>query len=179
MIPIAALGTVAALHGALKERMGEVAAQFWQLETETSGTARAPKVIDGWLPPRENTPGEQFPFMLVRPKSGIDTPQSSDENATAIFQIIVGTFSDTDDGWLDLVLVIDAIRDSLGAKPLLNHTAELGAGDVTVRTAFEHVGPLTWEIPDDQARPQWLATINTVWMLPRPQRQEQDDPNEE
>jgi hypothetical protein len=54
--------------------------------------------------------------------------QGADENSTAVVQIVIGTYSDTDDGWLDVSLIIDAIRADLGAAPAIDGTA------------FEHVG---------------------------------------
>ncbi len=159
----AAPNTLAGLHIALAARLEAVASRFTGLSTKS--TARAATVVDGWLPPK--TPeSEQFPFLILRPNSGQDSEQASDQAARAAMKIIVGTFSDTDDGWLDVVSLIDAIRADLGAQPAIQGTA------------YEHVGPLTWEIPEDQPRPQWFGTVTTNWQLPRPQRVEALNPVE-
>lgn len=155
--------TLVALHAAVKGRMEEVAAAFWGLATKTS--TGAPIVVDGWLSPK--TPeGEQFPFILVRPRSGVDSVQGSGENAIATIELRIGTYLDEDNGWLEPLKLIDAIRDNLGAAPTI-------AG-----TAFEHTGPLKWELSDEQPRPQWLATVETIWTLPRPARVEARNPQE-
>lgn len=156
--------TVAGLHAALVARMETVAAGLSGFATKLEGK-RAATVIDGWLPP--TTPdAEQFPFLIVRPRSGQDSEQGADENASAAMKIIVGTFSDTDDGFLDVMLMIDAIRLDLDSAPAIDGTA------------YHHVGPLTWSIPEDQPRPQWFGEVITNWQLPRPQRVEALNPME-
>lgn len=159
----AASSTLSGLHRALKERMEEVASAFWGLATKT--TTRAPQVVDGWLAPKTSAL-EDFPFLIVRPVNGIDSQQGADEDATATFDVIIGTYSDTDDGFLDVLAVIDAIRDSLAASP------NLGG-------AYEHIGPLGWRLPEDQqARPQWLGVATLVFLLPRPRRVDARNPTE-
>ncbi len=153
-----AQNTLMGLHREFKARLQEVAAGFPLLETKTS--ARAPVVFDGWLPPKPGSDAEQYPFFLLRPETGTDTEEGADQVGTATLKIVIGTYSDTDDGWLDLMLLIDAIRSSLGDEPTLKGTA------------FEHFGPLTWTIPEEQPRPQWLGTVTTIWNIARPRRGE-------
>jgi hypothetical protein len=151
---------VAGLHAALKARMQSVVARYWHLETKTEDSPRAPEVVDGWLPPKTGDQDDRFPFVILRPRRGEDSPQAGDENARASIDIVVGTYSDSNDGWLDVLVLIDAIRDDLGTAPAIEGTA------------YEHVGPLSWDIPEQQTRPQWLGVITTNWNLPRPQRAE-------
>jgi hypothetical protein len=152
----AAPGTLDSLHEAIKIRMAEVATTFWGLETKTS--EHAPIVVDGWLPPLSSAGDERFSFLIVRPKTGTDSEQGANQDARATFEIVVGTYSDTDDGWRDVVHLIDAIRESLAAAPSL------------ASTSFEHTGPLTWELLEEQPRPQWLGRVTTNWTLPRARR---------
>jgi hypothetical protein len=153
----AAPRTVAGLVSAIKDRLGAVVAG---MSLETKSDVRVPTVIGGWIPPKADADVERFPFLIVRPKSGADSVQGADENALAVVEIIVGTYSDTDDGWLDVLVMIDAIRADLGSEPAIEGTA------------YDHVGPLTWEIPEHQPRPQWFGVVTTNWQLPRPQRVE-------
>jgi len=148
--------TIAGLTAAIRARMAVVVARFPLFETKTDGTRRAATVVDGWLPPKPES--EQFPFLIVRPNSGVDSPQGAEQDARATVTIVVGTFSDTDDGAADVTILIDAIRSELGERPTI-----LG-------TTYEHVGPLTWDIPDQQSRPQWFGTVTTTWNIPRPRR---------
>lgn len=162
----AAPGTLAALHLAVAARMEAIAAPFWTQPTKTAGTERAPTVVNGWLPPK--TPdAEQFPFLIVRPRTGTDSEQGADQDATATVEVIVGTYLDADDGWFEVLKIIDAIRGELASAPVL-------AG-----TAFEHKGPLAWELPEHQPRPQWFGTVTTIWNIPRPRRVEQRNPQED
>lgn len=162
----AAPSTIMGLHLRLKERLQVVADRFPLMPTK-SGETRAPVIFDGWVPPKTNTgelADEQFPFFAVRPKSGTDTVQGADENGTATVEIWIGTFADDDDGWLDVLILIDAIRADLGMAPTIEGTA------------FEQVGPLTWQLLDQQPRPQWFGTVTTIWQMPRPQRVEARNP---
>lgn len=162
------------LHQQIKARLQVVAAKFPLLQTETAPgetiLQRAPVVLDGWLPPKraaadptadpavQAMAGKQFPFMLVRPVSGVDTWEGSDQTSNATFKIIIGTWSDDDDGWLDIMLIVDAIRDDLAGAPTIQGTG------------FEHNGPIAWELSEEQPRPQWLGVVTTIWTLPRMRR---------
>lgn len=157
--------TVPGLHAALKARVSEIVAGFDGLATKSS--TRAPRVLDGWLPPKASAGAEDYPFILVRPSSGLDTEESADQHTEVKVKLIIGTYSDTDDGWLDLMFIVDAIRYDLGAAPVLQGTG------------FEQVGPLTWELPEEQPRPEWLATVTTNWILPRPRRVDARNAGEE
>lgn len=157
--------TLMGLHLELKRRLAGVAAKFPLLETKTEGSPRAPSIIDGWVPPKPGGDAVQFPFLIVRPSEGTDTWEGADQNGSATIKIIVGTYSDTDDGWLDVLLLIDAIRSDLAERPTLEGTA------------YEHFGPLTWEIPG-QARPQWFGIVTTIWNVSRPRRIEALYPEE-
>jgi hypothetical protein len=155
--------TLAGLHAAVRGRMVTLAAG---VEFETKTGRRAPTVVDGWLPPKVASEEERYPFLIVRPRAGQDSEQGGDENARATIEIIVGTYGDKDDAWFDLLTLIDAIRNDLGASPAIQ------------ATAFEQVGPLAWAIPDEQTRPQWIGTVTTNWSLPRPLRVENRNPQE-
>jgi hypothetical protein len=151
----AAPNSLMGLHLKLKERLEAVAARFPLLETK--GGARAPQVFDGWLPPRQND-ADPFPFFLPRPVGGTDTEEGAEQYGSATVKIIVGTYSDTDDGWLDVQLLIDAIRTDILERPIIEGTA------------YQQTGALTWEIPEEQPRPQWFGTVTTIWTVPRPER---------
>lgn len=153
----AARSTLVDLHRAIKARMVEIAAGLPLFETKT--TARAPSVPDGWLAPKDGPTAERFPFIIVRPRTGVDSAAGADADARATFEILIGTYSDTNDGFLDVLIVVDRIRQSLGAAPRLDDTA------------FEHVGPLSWELFEEQPRPQWEGRAVLTFQIPRPVRE--------
>jgi hypothetical protein len=100
---------------------------------------RAPTVIDGWLPPKTGADVEVSSRSCSCARARATTRAGRRSERDRRVDIVIGTYSDTDDGWLDVLLLIDAIRADLGAEPAI-------AG-----TAFEHFGPLTWEIPEAAA----------------------------
>ncbi len=150
--------TLPDLQKALKDRVAAVLAPFWGAETK-SGGHRVPNVVDGWIPPKATADTERFPFAEVRPLNGIDSKQAGDQDAKAAWLIVLGVYGDTDDGWIPLLQMIQALRESLDEAPLLDGTA------------FEHEGPLEWALTDPQPRPQWFAVVTTNWLLPRPRRE--------
>lgn len=163
---VAAKSTLVDLHRAIKARLqNEVAPLFPSLETKDPNVSRAPTLLDGFVPPKPGGDAAQYPFMIVCPRSGTDTEQGADQNATAVFEIVIGTYSDADDGWLDVLMLIDAIRDNFGSAPSIEGTA------------FEQTGPMTWVLDEAQPRPQWLGSVKSTWTLPRPVRVEARNPN--
>lgn len=161
----AGASTLAGLHVALKARVAEIAEAHPLYESKTGTKAIA--VVDHQLPPKEAGGDDVYPFMIVRPANGEDTAQGATEESTAIVKIIVGTYHDDDDGLLDVLNLIDALRIDFAEEPVLEGTA------------FEQRGPLLWEVPDVQPRPQWLGVVTTNWSLPRPQRVEARNPQED
>lgn len=149
--------TIGGLLRSIKARMADIAARFPLSPTKDADVTRVPDVRIGWLPPKTGSDDAQYPFILVRPRNGGDTEQGADQQADARVDLIVGTYSDDDEGVLDVVAVVDAIRENLDATPVLDR-------------AFEQVGPMTWSIPEEQARPQWLGVVTTNWIVPRPRR---------
>lgn len=164
--------TLAGLMRRAALRIEDVAAAFWNLETKPvepggTGDPRAPIVHIGDLPPKVGNDDIRPPFIVVRLAGHTDTEQGADEMATATLSLEICTYSDTADGAIDLVNVIDAIRVSLLEQPVLEDSA------------YECVGPITSDIPEQQPRPQWLGLVTTTWRLPRPQRVESLNPTEE
>jgi hypothetical protein len=151
------------LHKMLVARLKDLVANF-SLETKTGRAA--PAVLDGYLPPKPGAEAEQFPFMLVRPTNGVDAEQSAEQDATAVIDIVIGTYSDTDDGWLDVLHLVDAIRADFAEQPTFE-----------TPSPFEQTGPMKWALgPHD--RPQWFGTVTTNWIVPRPRRAEARNPQE-
>ena len=157
---------LADLQDAIEARMREVAAEMPllpvrprdQAATAALPDARPAEVFPMWLPPKDGPDQQQYPFIIVRPRTGQDDAQGKDQASSATWDIILGTYSDDGAGFKDALLLCDRIRLSLHGQPVLG------------RSAFEHVGPLTWELRQNENRPHWLLVATTVWTLPRPLR---------
>ncbi len=164
---IATASSLAALHVAIVARMTAIAATLPLLGTKAPEPAvdtgvpqeRAAAIYEYDPPPKsaENKDSPRYPFLCINPKRGRDSLPGTEEQSTATVEITVGTYSDTNDGGTDVLLIIEAIRRDLGSRPKLEGTA------------FSHLGPLDWDTPNLGAtRPQWLGVVTTVWTLPRP-----------
>lgn len=121
--------------------------QEYRYETP-SGGAKAPVVIDGFMPPKRDDNGSDFPFVLIRPSEG----KSDDEGSTATVQIIIGAFSQDYNGYTWAMNIAQHIRHSLLSLP-----------DRMLEKRFRLALPLSWQLDDEQPWPTWLITLTTTW----------------
>lgn len=172
--------TIARLLAALAARVQADMARLWRLPTP-SGGHRVPLVHLAWLPPARSVPetadppdnpgaaSDVFPFVLVRPANGSDDSDA----ATVMVALIIGTYSDDDEGIADAIAVIDVLRQVLEERPLL--AVRTGGTDRRdPHGAFEGYAelrlPLAWHVYEEQPRPHWTAVVTTTWTIPRPTR---------
>jgi hypothetical protein len=116
--------TLLGLHDAIEERLARGRRAFPLMETKTE--RRAPTVVDGWLPPkkgRRDAGRGAFPVPHRAPGDRSRQRAGRRRERDAVVEVVIGTYSDTDDGWLDVALIIDAIRADLGAAPTIDGTA--------------------------------------------------------
>ncbi|HQA07578.1 MAG TPA: hypothetical protein PLM20_07575 [Syntrophomonadaceae bacterium] len=129
----------------------------YKLETNR-GQAKAPQVVEGWLPPKESTDVPDVPYVMPRLIEGEDNADESQVN----IKILVGTYSEDIDGWKDAVNVILRIRQCL----LINRT--LGK-------KFRMELPLKWKLFEEQPYPIWIGEIITIWTVALPIEQVEED----
>lgn len=121
-----------------------------ELPSETKSGRCAPDVYAGWLP--QTVAGEEkdnvFPFVLVRPQEGFDTRDSG----FCTLYIDVGGYSKDDDGWIDVMNIVNRIRYALDNLPggALPH-------GVIVADRSGHF--IDWALYEEQAYPQWFARL--------------------
>jgi len=113
---------------------------------------KAPQVVPGYLPLKGTTDTADFPFTIIRLSSGEDT----NERGKVMVKIILGVYAeDISQGSGDLQNIIERIRQALFKKRVIDK-----------RFRIEY--PFSWEVPDEQPYPEWLAVITTNWTVPRP-----------
>ncbi len=144
------------LLGELKSFLEGVVADYL-LETN-KGQAKAPQVVEGWLPPKESTEVPDVPYVILRLLEGEDSAESAQVN----IKILVGSYSEDTDGWKDAVNVILRIRERL----LINRT--LGK-------KFRLKQPLKWKLFEEQPYPIWIGEITTIWTVALPIEQVEED----
>ena len=74
-------------------------------DLEKDGPARNLKIIDGYLPTKEEDSEDPYPFVLVRANSAQLSPQRSQTEVS----IVVGTYGKDSVGYRDAVNVLDAV----------------------------------------------------------------------
>lgn len=119
-----------------------------RLSPPDGSDARPPIMVAGWLPPPRSVDDTQPPFIVIRPAKGSD----GDRDSRLMVYLHLQTWAEDVQGWRDLANLIQRIRGALtGTRTLGPFHLEL---------------PLDWEIYDEQAQPQWAATITTTWTQP-------------
>ena len=145
-------GTIVLLCEALRERIAEATSTL-RLETEDlNHPPRAPRIVNGFLPPKRSNDEVENPFIIVRPKDG---RIPDDGYNYAKVRIIVGTFSEDYTAHDDCLIVFERIMLALREQPTLNNRYVLNY-------------PLTWEIFDDQPYPFWQLVGTAEYIIPSP-----------
>lgn len=110
-------------------------------------------VFVGWLPEKKGEEGEDYPFALVRP---VDGAVGMDGTAMAV-DIVLGVFAKETRG---CEYVLNVQRRVLSALAVL--------GERRLANKYCLVLPVTWEMPDDQPYPVWIAVVHTEWTYHTP-----------
>lgn len=131
----------------------EEAVKDFSMPTKT-GIERAPKVIEGYLPPKRSNSDDDFPFVIVRPAQGTSEMGQTDVTVN----IIIGCYTEGLDGYKYCLNVMNRIRHSLATMSC--HT---------LKNKYQLKFPITWENPSDQPYPQWQIDMTTHWIFNTPQ----------
>ena len=132
-------------------------AETYVLETG-KGPSKAPQVVEGWLPPKESQDTPDIPYIIIRLTEGEDT----NDIARTTIKILVGTYSEDNDGWKDSINILLRIRERL----------------LTVRTIgnkFRVELPLKWKLFEEQPYPIWIGELATIWTVALPIEQVKED----
>jgi hypothetical protein len=162
------------LCAALRKRLVDGLANMQLVIENGGGAVKAPQVVDGFLPPKRETPNDDFPFVIVRPVSGrTDSSATSSVN----IKILIGAFCDTYDGHIDVMLVIAEIRRIILENQNLQLVVAVGskASQETMGRLFRLSFPLEWEVFEDQPEPEWLGHVVTRWEIPTTQENPGDE----
>lgn len=123
-----------------------------RLESELAdGFSIQPKVFLGMLPEKDATDREEsyYSFIIIQMAEAND---ELDKNETR-FRLIFGTVSQTDQGYLDVVNLMERVRISLLRNRVLDSRYRLEL-------------PYKSKVYDDQFDPYWLGEALTIWTLP-------------
>ncbi len=107
-------------------------------------------VYDGWLPSKDVSRPSDFPFVTVRPTSGVV------ENGctTVTEEIVIGTFSRDEDAYHDTMNVAQRI-----ATAISNLKFNVLAGK------YEKGSEMSWSMPFEQEKPFYMLVITTTWRV--------------
>lgn len=131
----------------------EVVKDF-RLPTKTDKAGRAPKVIDGYLPPKRSANDDDFPFVIVRAEEG-----TSDRGQTTVtVSFIIGGYSTETDGYMHCLEVMERIRGALCQLP-----------NQTLNARYQLTFPIEWRNVPEQPYPYWQIELTTRWTFNSPQ----------
>lgn len=119
-----------------------------------NGEARAPEIVNGYLPPKRTGKNDDFPFVVVYPASG---EIERDATGTEI-ELIIGNYSAEYDGYEFCMNMLSRIRNALAMLP-----------DNILAGKYQLLYPISWENIEEQPYPQWQMRIKTQWKTVSPQ----------
>lgn len=140
------------LTKALRELCAQAVKDF-VLPTKEGQKPRAPRIVNGFLPPKRSMDHEDFPFVLVRPEQCTTERESEEVRVT----IIVGCYSEEFDGFEYGVNVIERIKEKICTLP-----AE------TLAQRYQMRYPIKWTMVPEQPWPQWQIDMETIWIFNSP-----------
>lgn len=124
------------------------------------GVPRAPKVVNGYLPPKRSGQEDDFPFVLVRAEEGATDLDSTEVKVS----IIVGTYSEEFDGHEHCLNVMSRIRTALCSLP-----------GMTIAHRYRLQHPIKWNTYGEQPYPYWQLDMQTTWNIRTPQPIDQEE----
>lgn len=129
------------------------ATEGFRLQTK-DGELRAPRIIEGYLPPKRAKDDDDFPFVVVRYEEG-----SSEQGATdATFSLIIGCYTTEPDGYIYCMQVMERLR--LALCEMENQTLD---------ERFQLSFPIRYKNVDEQPYPHWQLEMTTQWTFNTPQ----------
>lgn len=137
-----------ALREHLETSLKNIKLQTRGADLEKDGPARNLKIIDGYLPTKEEDSEDPYPFVLVRANSAQLSPRRSQTEVS----IVIGTYGKDSVGYRDAVNVLDAVVNSI-----------IGFAQLPLKQKFHLVPELDWQIIKDQPWPYWQLELKTLW----------------
>lgn len=121
-----------------------------------NGEPRAPKVINGYLPPKRVGSDDDYPFVVVR----FENSTADMEETQAEVSLIVGCYTEEFDGHTHCINVMSRIRLALAQMP-----------NNTLARKFILQYPIRVENNPEQPYPYWQTDMTTTWIFRTPQAQ--------
>ena len=118
---------------------------------------RAPKIIQGYLPPKNSreSKDDDFPFVLIRPDSG----KTDADGCSTEVSIVIGVWDDDFEGHLTAL----TLKEKTGRCSLYR----TGRRPLCERFILET--PVSWENSPAQAWPFWQIVMSTRWTFRAPE----------
>lgn len=117
---------------------------------------RAPKIIQGYLPPKKSKESKEddFPFVLIRPDSG----KTDADSCSADVSIVIGVWDGEFEGHLTALSLKEKVESLL-----------LNLPNRTLGERFILETPVSWENSPAQAWPFWQIVMSTRWTFRAPE----------
>lgn len=143
------------LTKALREKIAEAVKDF-RLPVE-NGAERSPRILNGYIPPKQMQPDDDFPVVMVRADDGrVNIEDGTAETTVAIF---IGCYFEGADGHEFCLNVMQRIAIALTTLP---------ASTLDNRYILQSID---WKNIDDQPYPFWELQMSTKWSYIAPQPQ--------
>lgn len=122
-----------------------------QLASDDGSTDRAEvSVYEGFLPINRKS-GESYPFLCVRPVSGVIDDEGG---ASCEVHILCGVWREDRTGYQEAMNMSRVVMQSLASMP--NRLLE---------EQYTIDGNIEWELDEEQYHPAWAVTVKTRWIF--------------
>lgn len=148
------LGLCDAIESNIKNATASLLLEYEDRGDDGSFKRKSPQVVSGYLPPKRSSESPDFPYIIVRPISGVT---GDDGQSICTVKILIGCFSEEYDGYKNCFLVLDEIKRSFMEK-----------GTLANRYRFEL--PFDWTMFEDQPYPEWVIEVESRWSVYTPQQ---------
>lgn len=126
----------------------EIVIKDYNFKTNKQDILKEPQVVLGYLPFKGESENPDYPYIIIRAVNGVDDKEKS----IISINIILGIYSEDNDGWEDIINVCQRVRQALlDNKTLAN------------KFCLEQI---EWEIFEEQTIPEWNGILRTLWSLP-------------
>ncbi len=140
------------LAGELRSFLADVLANVGT--EDKNGDIVTPRIVDAYLPPKQSSEADDFPFVIVRPEDG----SLERDYVDVTVGIIIGCYSKEYDGYGFCLIVMERIRAALAMLPAQ-----------TLARRFQLLFPIEWENLPEQPYPLWQLTMTTKWRMRAPE----------
>jgi hypothetical protein len=148
------------LQEGLKQRLEQVFANHFFKNPENE---KAPlNIFKQHLPERAEDDYSFYPYVIIQLVEGEQADENDEQHVKVMFIIGVYDSDRNNQGYQDVVMIIQKITENFKKAPLINQK-------------FELKFPLKWAVYDEDVAPFYFGGVETLWAVPSHLREDVEE----